>query len=263
MKRRNFLQRMGLAGVLPATLAPTADPRKETWTARRARPVEPIYRNPLATPADVEAFRLEGDARMSFPQGRLRMENARDPSEGQAANFVFWVPEEFPDHIRISWKFWPIRSPGLSILFFAARARAGGGIFDAGLAERRGEYRQYHSGDIDALHVSYFRRSSPEERAFRTCNLRKSHGFHLVAQGADPIPTVADAIPPYRIELLKSGPHVRFAINELPIFAWSDDGSHGPPLAGGRIGLRQMAPLIAEYADLTVERIDSVRAGHR
>ena len=67
-------------------------------------------------------------------------------------------------------------------------------------------------------------------------------------------------MPPYRVELLKSGPHVRFAINDLPIFAWHDDGSRGPPLAGGRIGFRQMAPLIAEYADLTVERIGQVMA---
>ena len=256
MKRRVFLQRLGLAASLPQAYVPGIDARTAPWRAGGIRALEVIYRNPLAAPADVESFRLEGDGRMSFPQGRLRMENGRDPAEGQAANFVFWAPEEFPDHIRISWKFWPIRSPGLCILFFAARARSGGGIFDAGLAERRGEYQHYHSGDIDALHVSYFRRSNPEERAFSTCNLRKSHGFHLVAQGADPLPAVADAMPPYRIELLKSGPHVRFAINDLPIFSWHDDGTHGPPLTGGRIGFRQMAPLIAEYADLTVERID-------
>lgn len=256
MKRRDFLGWLGAGAALPAASLPGTYSGRAPWLAGATGRSEVIYRNPLATPADVESFRLEGDARMTFPQGRLRMENARDPSEGQAANFVFWCPQEFPDHIRISWKFWPIRSPGLSILFFAARARNGGGIFDAGLTERRGEYRQYHSGDIDALHVSYFRRSRASERAFSTCNLRKSHGFHLVAQGADPIPAIPDAIPPYEIVLLKSGPHVRFAINDLPIFAWRDDGSTGPPLAGGRIGFRQMAPLIAEYDELTVETID-------
>ena len=132
MNRRDFLRRLGLAGALPATYAPGTHPRMTRWTLGETRPREVIYRNPLTSAADVESFRLEGDARMSFPQGRLRMENGRDPSEGQAANFVFWAPQEFPDHIRISWKFWPIRSPGLCILFFAARARAGGGIFDAG-----------------------------------------------------------------------------------------------------------------------------------
>jgi hypothetical protein len=257
MKRGDFLRSAALAALPVALPVPVPHDARTTQAAGTGRgPSEVIYRNPLATPADVESFRLEGDARMSFPQERLRMENARDPAEGQAANFVYWCPAELPDHIRISWKFWPIRSPGLSILFFAARARGGGSIFDAALAERRGEYGQYHSGDIDALHVSYFRRSNPEERAFSTCNLRKSHGFHLVAQGADPIPAVVDAQPPYEIELLKSGRHVRFAINGLPIFSWRDDGSHGPPLTAGRIGLRQMAPLIAEYADLMVERIE-------
>ena len=41
-----------------------------------------IYENPLASAADVEGFRLEGDAAITFPQGRMRMENRRDPAEG-------------------------------------------------------------------------------------------------------------------------------------------------------------------------------------
>ena len=37
---------------------------------------------------------------------------------------------------------------------------------------------------------------------------------------------------------------------------WHDDSViGGPPLAGGRIGLRQMAPLIAEYGNLEVRKL--------
>jgi len=130
---------------------------------------------------------MEGEASISFSSGRMRMENLRDPAEGQKSNFVFWCPEE---------------------------------------------------------------------RAFHTCNLRKSYGFHMVAQGADPIPPVADATPPYRIQVIKCGAEVAFSINELPIFNWRDDGiSYGPVLGGGKIGLRQMAPLVGEYANLIVRRV--------
>lgn len=92
-----------------------------------------------------------------------------------------------------------------------------------------------------------------EEREFHTCNLRKSYGFHLVAQGADPLPSVSDMTESYRMLVVKRGPVLSFAINELPVFTWIDDGdTYGPLLTGGKMGFRQMAPLIAEYSDLTV-----------
>jgi hypothetical protein len=62
-------------------------------------------------------------------------------------------------------------------------------------------------------------------------------------------------IPPYRIEVAKDGTRVTFGINDLPLFDWTDDGTHGDPLTGGRIGFRQMAPLVAEYSDLVVTRL--------
>jgi len=212
-----------------------------------------IYSNRLASEQDVSGYRLEGEAAISFPNGRMRMENKLDPSEGQASNFVLWCPEQFPADIAVTWQFWPIREPGLCMLFFAAEGRDGADLFAPHLARRTGQYEHYHSGDINALHVSYFRRRYPEERAFHTCNLRKSYGAHLVCQGADPIPGVDDAHSPYRIELVKRGRDIFFSVNDLTVFRWTDDGqTYGPPLGGGKIGFRQMAPLIGEYADLTV-----------
>ena len=143
------------------------------------------------------------------------------------------------------------------MLFFAASGRHGEELFAPWLPVRSGEYQQYHSGAINALHVSYFRRKYPEERAFHTCNLRKSFGAHLVCQGADPIPDVVDAQSPYRLELTKRGREIAFAINGLPIFRWMDDGqSYGPLLGGGKIGFRQMAPLVGEYANFKVYVLD-------
>jgi hypothetical protein len=113
-----------------------------------------FYRNPLRAAGDLAGFRLEGDGAMSFPRGRLRLESLRPPEDGQDANVVLWCPEEFGPAVTVEWDFWPVREPGLAILFFHARGRRGEDIFD--LAPRTGPYEQYHHGDLDAYHVSYF-----------------------------------------------------------------------------------------------------------
>ncbi len=218
---------------------------------------ETLYDNPLRDADDVAGFVMEGDGAVSFPMDRLRLDHRADPEQGQAANIVYWCPEPFPDHIRITWDFRPLRDPGLAILFFAAVGHHGKDLFDPSLATREGPYDQYHHGDLDALHVSYFRRKAPSERAFQTCNLRKSHGFHLVAQGADPLPGIGDVTDPYPMTLIKSGPQVHFIVRELTLFSWTDPASdYGPILTGGRIGFRQMAPLIGEYSNLRVDSIE-------
>lgn len=215
-----------------------------------------LYENPLACEADIKNFVLEGQARLTFSNGRLRMENAMSAENGQKANYVLWCPEEFPSDVLITWEFKPIREPGLCILFFSAKGRNGEDIFDKGLAERTGEYPLYHHGDINAFHVSYFRRKEPDERAFHTCNLRKSYGFHLVAQGGDPIPDAEEAVEPYRMAVRKKGNLITFSVNELEVFRFEDDGvTYGSLLEGGKIGFRQLAPLVAEYGNLKVYEI--------
>ncbi len=218
---------------------------------------EIIYENALACEADVAGFIREGKPLISFPTGALRLENGIDAAAGQAANYLFWCPEKFPADIAVSWTFRPIREPGLAMFWIGADGRDGKDLFDSSLAQRDGNYRQYHSGDMNAYHASYFRRKNVEhERTFHTCNLRKSHGFHLVAQGADPLPSVLDVINPYKIEVIKCGGWFRFSINELCSYEWFDDGKDfGPVLGEGYIGFRQMAPLIAEYSELQVRKV--------
>lgn len=217
---------------------------------------ELIYENALDCESSVNGFVLEGEAVMTFPQGRLRLENRLDPSLKQKANYVLWCPQEFPSDIVIEWDFWPVKQPGLAILFFAAKGRNGEELFDPALQVRTGEYPLYHHGDINAFHISYFRRKEPDERAFHTCNLRKSYGFYMAAQGGDPIPDVGDAVGPYHLEVIKQGADVGFSVNGLEVLHYHDDGeTFGPLLGGGKIGFRQLAPMIGEYANLKVYRI--------
>ena len=215
-----------------------------------------IYENSLSGPEHVKDFILEGKAGISFPERHLRLENAESALLGQKANYVYWCPEVFPADFMLEISFRPLREPGLAMLFFSASGSEGRGLFDPSLAPRTGEYVQYHHGDINAFHVSFFRRKEPDERSFHTCNLRKSYGLHMAAQGADPIPDAADADRFYRLSLLKSGADVAFAIDGLEVLRFHDDGStFGPLLGGGCIGLRQLAPMIGEYADLRVYRL--------
>ncbi len=212
-----------------------------------------IYENPLAKKEDIEGFVLEGKAEISFKDGAMRLKNELDNQMGQRANYVLWCPQDFPENIKITWEFQPVTDQGLCILFFAASGREGKDLFDPSLTLRTGEYPQYHSGDINAFHVSYFRRKEEDERAFHTCNLRKSRGFHLVAQGADPIPDAADAREFYRITIRKYKDHISFSVNDLTVFEFDDDGStYGETLKGGKIGFRQLAPLTADYRNLKV-----------
>lgn len=215
-----------------------------------------VYRNPLASAADLADFIREGQPVLDFTGGVLRLSNGMSADAGQRANYLLWCPRKFPADIAVSFDFRPLEEPGLAMVWFCANGRDGKDLLDPSLAPRCGEYRQYHSGDINAYHASFFRRKNPDERVFHTCNLRKSRGFHLVCQGADPLPDVHDATRRYRIQVVKCGGRIGFSIDDLPIYDWYDDGvQYGPVLGEGYIGLRQMAPLVAEYANLEVRTI--------
>ncbi len=212
-----------------------------------------LYKNPLASEKDIKDFRIEGSAAVSFPRQALRLENSveRNATAGIHGNFLFWCNEHFPDNIAIRWQFKPLTDNGLAMVWLATHGRNGKDLFDPSLPPRDGDYPQYHSGAIEGLHISYFRRNLGES-SFRTCNLRKSYGFHLVAQGGDPLPDVIYANKFYQLEVMKQGAYLRFAMEGVVLFDWFDDENHGPILSGGKIGFRQMAGLIAEYRNLEV-----------
>ncbi|MDO5736952.1 MAG: DUF1961 family protein [Propionibacteriaceae bacterium] len=206
------------------------------------------YRNPLRTLTDLDGWVAEGPhSAEATPQGLVFSSGGDD-----TAHWVLWCPEVFGDRIRITWEFSPRSEPGLAMLFLGASSVAGGSIFDEGLRNRAGVYAHYHSSDIRTLHASYFRRRFPDERAFHLANLRKSPGAHLVAQGADPLPSVEDSEGFYRVEVVQDADNVSMSINGLLLFSWYDDGSTGPRVGSGRIGFRQMSPLVACYRNLEV-----------
>ncbi|KAM6516410.1 hypothetical protein FALCPG4_014593 [Fusarium falciforme] len=212
-----------------------------------------LYRNTFDSSDAVADWVPEGPVNATINNHTLELSGAG----GIDDHFVFWAPEVFPDRIRITWEFTPINEPGLAMFFFGAASVAGGSIFDKNLAPRNGSYPQYHSGDIRTLHASYFRRRWPEERAFHLANLRKSPGFHLVSQGADPIPSVEDTQGAYyKVEVIKDKRDVRFSVNGLLLFEWEDvDRSTGPVVRDGRIGFRQMNPLVGRYRNLEVWKL--------
>lgn len=216
-----------------------------------------MYRNPLASAADLDGWIAEGPARVEHRDGGMVLSSGADEAalaaagRGDHAHFTYWCPEVFAADVEISWDFRPVGGEGLAMLFFAATGTGGRDLFDPALAPRTGYYPQYHSGDVSTLHVSYLRRKWPTERRFRTCNLRKSPGFRLVAQGADPLPGPGDADGHYRVSVTKLGADVRFAIDGLELFAYRDP----EPLGAGRIGFRQMSPLEAHYRNLHVNEL--------
>jgi len=143
-------------------------------------------------------------------------------------------------------------------MFFSATSCNGGSIFDT--PPRTGKYEQYYDGDINAFHVSYYRTNAlrtPQGEKLRLCNLRKSKGFYMAAQGGDVIPELdLCQHPKYLISIVKHGQLVVFYIENIPVFSYYDDGAtHGPLLGGGRIGFRQMSPMVGEYANLTVRTV--------
>ncbi|MCL2833744.1 MAG: YesU family protein [Treponema sp.] len=216
----------------------------------------PVYQNALASAADVVGFRLEGTAKVDFPDGRMRLSSVLDPALGQAANYVYWCDRELPSDVLIEWDFTPLSQTGLCMMFFSAKNCNGGSVFDA--APRSGKYNQYNNSDINTFHVSYYRLLSIHNAGekLRTCNLRKSKGFHMAAQGGDPIPELKYCKPPFRLSIFKNGPLIAFYVDRIPSFVFYDDGeTYGPLLTGGHMGFRQMSPTIGEYANLTVRTL--------
>lgn len=254
VQKRSFLQLMTGGVVAHSALGPlaaqAAQVAGETGTL--------IYENPLASASDVEGFILEGSAHIGFAEGRMVMENARPPEDGQDANFVQWCPEIFPRDIEISWDFTPLRLPGLCILFFGATGLAEDGtpisLFDPRLDPRAGRYEQYTSSDVSYLSLSYFRRMWAEEQRFHLVNLRAAPGFEMLAQGADPIPSAVGIGQTYRIRVRRKAGRVTMLIEDLPVLDWTAPDGRALPGAGN-IGFRQMAPLKAAYANLRVVAI--------
>ncbi|HYX08235.1 MAG TPA: DUF1961 family protein, partial [Bacteroidales bacterium] len=122
---------------------------------------EIIYQNPLSSPGDIEDWVREC-AKEGQPIITSSPEHENMLRMYSEEHFLLWCPEDFPDKIAVSWDFLPVErvdERGLAMFWIAATGEDGKDLFDPSLAKREGQYMQYRAGDINALHVSYFRRN--------------------------------------------------------------------------------------------------------
>jgi hypothetical protein len=64
----------------------------------------------------------------------------------------------------------------------------------------------------------------------------------------------------YHVELIKEGSRVRFLNDGQTIHDWTDDGTLGPVLTSGRIGLRSFCKWKkVEYAKVQAVSLDRIR----
>ena len=211
----------------------------------------PVYETSFEDPEVLKDWRLEGGKRVYIADGNLVLESetGSTKSETKANHLVCWLMKEIPPDFLLEFTVRPEnRKQGLNIVFFNARGLNGENIFETPIKPRDGLFKQYHSGDINNYHVSYWAGTRG------TANLRKNKGFHLVAQGKDLVVSApADAFQTVRI--YKREGKIRVMVDNVVSVAYDDDGETYGPIHhhSGWIGLRQMAHTVrCEYGHLKV-----------
>jgi hypothetical protein len=212
----------------------------------------PIYRTEFDDPAEKRDWVFEGGRSMTIAGGKLILESSPEADAKQRIlnHLVCWLRQEVPANFLFEVALRPQnKRDGLNIVFFSTRGTRGEDIFSPALARRDGTFNQYHSGDLNGYHVSYW----APPRA--TTHIRKNRGFHLVA--ASNVDVIAES-PPEAFDVLriyKRENVLRVMVNDRVVVAWDDDGkTFGPVIhQPGWIGLRQMGyTLRTEYDRLAV-----------
>ena len=196
-------------------------------------------------PADDTDWVIEGRAAAEITDGKMVVSCSTegDPSNNHA---VLWNTRVFPENFLLEFEMTP-KDPGtgLAIIFFCASAREGGGsVFSKGLPERDGHFTRYNRGAINCYHTSYWASGGDGSRL--TTNLRKNHGFKLVALGDENIAATTmdvrtEDAGPFKVRLMKLGNKIQLETRDQLVLSWEDDGKEfGPVYGAGQIGLRQM-----------------------
>ncbi len=206
----------------------------------------PVYETSFDDPGELRDWKLEGGMRMSIQDGNLVLES----KPGQVLNhLVCWLTKEMPADFLLEFTLRPQdRTEGLNIVFFSTRGIHGESIFDPALKPRDGTFKQYHSGDLNGYHISYW----AGERGH--ANLRKNAGFSYVAAGPDLIRDAPQGSWQV-VRLYKRGGTIRLMVDDVVSLGFDDDGrTHGPVWNHpGWIGLRQMGRTVrCEYGSLKV-----------
>jgi len=171
-------------------------------------------------------------------------------AEGEMGHFVYWLDKRLPENFVAEWDVQILSEHGLNIVFFNASGPGGRSIFATEVKKRNGDFKQYHSGDVDSYHISYYA-DTPNSPGRATSNLRKNSGFYLVANGPPGIDPESDQ--KHRITLFKKDGLIRLAVDGELAIDWRDDGvAYGPVHEGGWFGLRQMKWTEARYSNLKI-----------
>ncbi len=199
---------------------------------------------------------LEGAGRAEARGAALRISNGGEAAgaTGASGHLVLWAPWELPEDYLVEYDFTPQDARrGLHILFWSARHRDGGSLFELGRRKRDGVFGEYLWRGIHSYHASVF--ATDDNTPRRVANLRKNDGFVLAACGEDRIAGRGEG--PFRIRLLKVGPKMTLEVDGVVALEWHDDGrANGAALGGGRLGFRTMAHTgAAEIANLRVHRV--------
>ncbi len=221
------------ASPLRSDLGQTFVPTDVDWNT-------PVYETSFDSQQVLEEWLLEGGKQAQIESGKLVLQSRAAPVASDLGrnpnHLVYWLKKEMPADFLLEFSLCPLdRAEGLNIVFFNTRGLAGQSIFDPTLEPRTGIFKQYHSGDLNCYHISYW----AGERG--TANIRKNRGFNLVASGNDLITTG----PPgefQTVRIYKRGRKIRLMVDDVVAAAFDDDGqTYGPVHThSGWIGLRQM-----------------------
>lgn len=191
---------------------------------------------------------LEGPGLLDYTDEGLEMKSATP--DAKMGHFVYWLDKKIPSDFVAEWNVRILSEYGLNIVFFNATGPDGISIFDPSVEARDGDFKQYHSSDIDCYHISYY--ADGEEHPGRsTSNLRKNSGFYLVSNGPAGIP--AESSDWHQVTLVKQNGRIQLAVDGDLAIDWVDDGqAYGPILGDGWFGLRQMVWSDALYKNLKI-----------
>lgn len=191
-------------------------------------------------------------------------------------HIVCWNKKiETDENYIIEYDFKPLSPIGLGMVFFSAKGKNGEDILNNKLVSRDGVFERYTKGDINCYHISYW--ANNETQGIRKyCNLRKNSGFYFLAKAKDPTVKNLDYskkvfdFKKYNIRIVKMGSRISFYVDGQLIIDFvdnqindilNDEGTAmknidtGKALKGGRIGLRHMAGLKAEYSNFKIYKI--------
>jgi hypothetical protein len=195
--------------------------------------------------ADDAVWVIEGRAAAEVRNGKMVVTSSPE-GNSNPHHAVLWNTAIYPENFLLEFEMTP-KDPGkgLAIIFFCATAKEGGGsVFSEGLPERDGHFTRYNRGAINCYHTSYWAAGGRGSRL--TTNLRKNHGFKLVALGDENIAATTMDVKtrhqgPFKVRLLKVGSKIQLETHGRLVLSWEDDGkTYGPVYGAGQIGLRHM-----------------------